>query len=294
MLTKSAARAFFIIGTSVCAVAFIGLTVDTFAKIPELTHASAITPEVARGKEIWEAKNCMGCHTLFGEGGYYAPELTRVMERRGPDFVAAMLRDPEAMYPGQRRMQNYHLSEQEISDLVAFLTWAGKVDLQGFPPVPNLVPIALPNGNGADGLARADDRPKVFNQLCVACHSLGGQGGHVGPALDEVGDRFDADYIKRWLHDPNAIKPGTKMPKLPISDAQIEELAAFLSHQTKKKEPVPADASASATDKPAPSASASASAEAPGSAAVPDSAQAPGSAAPTTHKAPGTDKDAKP
>ncbi|CAN5344949.1 hypothetical protein BH09MYX1_BH09MYX1_06290 [soil metagenome] len=233
MLTKSAARAFFIIGSSVCALAFIGLTIDTFAKIPAQTHQSEITPAIARGKETWEAKNCMGCHTLFGEGGYYAPELTRVIARRGPDFVRAMLRDPEAMYPGQRRMQNYHLREDEIDDLVAFFTWAGQVDLQGFPPVATLVPLAVPAPNAASGVARADDRPKVFNQLCIACHSLGGQGGNVGPALDQVGDRHDAEYIKAWLHDPSAVKPGAKMPKLPITEEQIQELSAFLSHQRK-------------------------------------------------------------
>lgn len=234
MLSKSAARAFFIGGTAICSVAFIGLTVDTFAKIPAQTHQSDITPAVARGKAKWESKNCMGCHTLFGEGGYYAPELTRVMERRGPDFVRAMLRDPEAMYPGQRRMQNYRFRDDEIEDLVAFLTWAGKVDLNGFPPRPTLMPIAVPSPNASAGLARTDDRPKVFSTLCMACHSLGGQGGHVGPALDQVGDRRDAEYFKRWLRDPFAVKADSKMPKLPISEAQILELSAFLSHQTKE------------------------------------------------------------
>ena len=98
MLSKSAARAFFLGGTAVCSLAFVALTVDTFGKIPEQTNAAAITPEVERGKALWEASNCMGCHTLFGEGAYYGPELTRVYERRGPDFIRAMLRDPEAMY----------------------------------------------------------------------------------------------------------------------------------------------------------------------------------------------------
>ena len=135
MLSKSAARAFFLVGTAVCSLAFIGLTVDSFAKVPALTHASEITPAVERGKEIWTAKNCMGCHTLMGEGAYYAPELTKVIERRGPDFVRAMLRDPEKMYPGQRKMQNYHFSEPEIDDLVAFLgALEGPVRPEALPP----------------------------------------------------------------------------------------------------------------------------------------------------------------
>ena len=138
MLSKSAARAFFLGGTAVCSLIFIGLTVDTFGKIPERTHADAITPEVVRGKALWEANNCMGCHTIFGEGAYYGPELTKVYERRGPDFIRAMLRDPEAMYPGQRRMQNYLYDERQIQVLLACLQSAGNVDLYGWPPQPTL------------------------------------------------------------------------------------------------------------------------------------------------------------
>jgi len=228
MLSKSAARAFFLGGTAACSLAFVALTVDTFGKIPEQTRAAAITPEVERGKELWEASNCMGCHTLFGEGAYYAPELTKVYERRGPDFIRAMLRDPEAMYPGQRRMQNYHFDERAIEDLLAFLQWSGNVDLNGFPPKPSLMPIAVP---GAATVAASVDRPQIYNQLCIACHALGGEGGAVGPALDGVGARRDRDYLRQWLVDPHALKADARMPKLPLTEGQIDDLVAFLSHQ---------------------------------------------------------------
>ncbi|MCC6846959.1 MAG: c-type cytochrome [Deltaproteobacteria bacterium] len=230
MLSKSAARAFFLVGTAVCSLAFVGLTVDTFGRIPEQTHSAAITPEVARGKVLWEASNCMGCHTIFGEGAYYAPELTTVYERRGPDFIRAMLRDPEAMYPGQRRMQNYHFDDRQIEDLLAFLKWSGAVDLNGFPPKPTLMPVAVPVPGKDGAVATSIDRPQIFNQMCVACHALGGQGGALGPALDGVGMRRDAKYLHDWLTDPHAVKADARMPKLPLTPGQIDELVAFLSH----------------------------------------------------------------
>jgi nitric oxide reductase subunit C len=229
MLTKSQARAFFLVGTALCSIAFIGLTIDTFKRIPTQTNQRAITPEVKHGKELWESNNCMGCHTLFGEGAYYAPELTRVIERRGEPFVRAMLRDPEAMYPGQRKMQNYGFSEPEITALVAFLAWAGGVDLNGFPPKPHLGTVAVSSAGGAP--VASTDRPAVFNQMCVACHALGGQGGQVGPALDGVGSRLDRAGLIRWLSDPLVVKPDSKMPKLPLTPEQIDELAAFLSQK---------------------------------------------------------------
>jgi nitric oxide reductase subunit C len=141
-----------------------------------------------------------------------------------------MLRDPEAMYPGQRRMQNYHFTEAQIDDLVAFLEWIGGVDLNGFPASPHAQRRGRAGRPRRRQRRRTDHRrPQVFNQLCVACHALGGQGGAVGPALDRVGDRFDAAYLQRWLQNPQQVRPAPRCRKLPLTEAQVRELVAFLS-----------------------------------------------------------------
>jgi nitric oxide reductase subunit C len=188
---------------------------------------------VIRGKHLFEKNNCMGCHTIFGEGAYYAPELTKVFERRGSVFIKAILKDPEAMYPGQRKMVNNNLSEDEISDLTEFLKWIGNVDTNGFPPKPTMNMVASANSGGAstetEAVVNRANRPQVFNQLCVACHSLKGQGGSVGPALDGVGSRFDSKYLEKWIRDPLSVKADSKMPKLPLSEADVAELVAYLS-----------------------------------------------------------------
>ncbi|MBL8735268.1 MAG: c-type cytochrome [Planctomycetes bacterium] len=232
MLSKSAARWFFLGGTVFCFGAFVLLTLDTLRRIPAQTNQEAMTPEVVRGKHLWDSSNCMGCHTLLGEGAYYAPELTRVYERRGPAFITAMLKDPEAMYPGQRRMENYGFDDGQIADLVAFLQWIGTMDLNGFPAKPTLGAVAVVASASGEVVAGTGDRPMVFNQMCIACHSLGGQGGQVGPALDGVGNRLTVEFIKQWLRDPVAVKPDSKMPKLPLGEETITELVAFLSKQT--------------------------------------------------------------
>lgn len=233
MLSKSAARRFFLAGTAICSVAFILLTVDTIRQVPKQTNEQEMTAQVVQGKHIWESNNCMGCHTILGEGAYYAPELTKVYERRGPVFIRAMIKDPQAMYPGDRKMVKYNFSDDEIEALVAFFKWIGGIDRNGFPAKPNLVQVAVQAEANLSGGAIAPtlNRPQIFNQMCLACHSFGGQGGNVGPALDTVGDRRDKDNIISWLHDPQAVKPGAKMPKLPLSETDINELAAFLSLQ---------------------------------------------------------------
>ena len=72
MLSKSQAKTFFLLGTAVCTAAFVGLTIDTFQRMPAQTKQENLTAEVIRGKHIFERNNCMGCHTIMGEGGYYA------------------------------------------------------------------------------------------------------------------------------------------------------------------------------------------------------------------------------
>ena len=224
MLSKSQARAFFLGGTALCAVAFIGLTLDTFRRIPDQTKNANITKEVEHGKQLWESNNCMGCHPLFGEGAYYAPELTKVYDRRGEQFIRSMLTDPEKMYPGQRKMQKYDFTEEDKTALIAFFKWAGEVDLNGFPPPP-------PLASGTAQTAKLETQPLVFKQTCTTCHALAGQGGTIGPALDGVGGRRDAEYLRKWLKDPASLKADSKMPKLGLTDEQVEELAKFLESQ---------------------------------------------------------------
>lgn len=218
MLSKSQAKAFFLIGTGVCFAAFIGLTLDTFKRMPSQTKQEKMTAEVIRGKHLFDRNNCMGCHTILGEGAYYAPELTKVFERRGEAFIKAMLKDPQAMYPDSRKMTNYHFTDQEISDLTEFLKWIGEMDLNGFPPKPDLAPSTV-----------AGKQPQMFKQVCVSCHSIRGQGGQVGPALDGVGSRRDANFLKAWLENPLAVKADSKMPKFPLTESEINELVTYLS-----------------------------------------------------------------
>lgn len=221
MLSKSQARAFFLGGTVIFSLVFVVLTVDTFNRIPGQTNSKDLTPEVIRGKHLFERNNCMGCHTILGEGAYYAPELTRVWERRGETYIKAMLKDPQGMFPNDRKMTNYHFSDQEISDLAQFLKWIGQMDLNGFPPRAQAV--------SATASAAVIARPVTFNQLCTACHSLDGQGGQIGPALDGVGAKFDEAYFRKRLTDPQSIQVDSKMPKLPLSEDNLNELVQFLS-----------------------------------------------------------------
>ncbi len=137
MLSKSQARTFFMGGTAVTFAVFLGLSWHSLSvEVPKKTHEENLTPQVVEGKQLWEENNCMGCHTILGEGAYYAPELTKVVERRGEAYIKAALMSKVPWSPRGRKMVAYGFSEKEANDLVAFLTWIGNTDLNGFPAKP--------------------------------------------------------------------------------------------------------------------------------------------------------------
>ena len=88
---------------------------------------------------------------------------------------------------------------------------------------------------GNDQLAQQGQQV-FFSAGCVGCHTINGPqvngqkaAGTIGPNLTHVGSRgiiaggvltqTEAN-ISKWVHDPPAIKPGTKMPKLGLTQAQ--------------------------------------------------------------------------
>ncbi len=135
MLSKKQARAFFLGGTLVTFLIFIGLTVYSLSKGQDQSNYEKITEQVVRGKALWESNNCMGCHTILGEGAYYAPELTKVLERRGEGYVKSVLMTPNPWEPNGRKMVAYGFTEDQANDLVAFFDWIDKIDLNGFDRV---------------------------------------------------------------------------------------------------------------------------------------------------------------
>jgi len=135
MLSKKQARAFFLVGTLVTFLIFIGLTIFSFGKAQDQTNHENITESVVRGKNLWDSNNCMGCHTLLGEGGYYAPELTKVIDRRGKGYIKAVLMSKVPWSPNERQMVAYGFSNEEAEDLIAFFDWIGNIDLNGFDRV---------------------------------------------------------------------------------------------------------------------------------------------------------------
>ncbi|MET4733415.1 nitric oxide reductase subunit C [Thalassospira sp. MBR-102] len=142
-LTKSAARNIFYGGTIFFLVIFIGLTLHSHNYIVnESSNQDQLTPSVVAGKHVWERNSCINCHTLLGEGAYFAPELGNVWVRYGgkddPEGARDMLKAWMAAQPtgieGRRQMPQFNLTDQELDELVDFLKWTSEINTQNWPP----------------------------------------------------------------------------------------------------------------------------------------------------------------
>jgi mono/diheme cytochrome c family protein len=77
-------------------------------------------------------------------------------------------------------------------------------------------------------LAEVGKRLYANKYGCNGCHSVGGEGGKVGPALDRAGFRLNGTWIYRWVKYPQAMKPETRMPALGLSDADAKAVTMYL------------------------------------------------------------------
>ena len=137
VFTKSMARNIFYGGSVFFFLLFLVLTFDTVNTLPKRDNSAAITPVVARGKLLWEENDCIGCHTLLGEGAYFAPELGNVYTRYGNSKEAIMgfiKSRPRDGIPGRRSMPQFNFSDEELDALAEFLKYASEINTANWPP----------------------------------------------------------------------------------------------------------------------------------------------------------------
>src|SRR5512134_1696446 len=134
-MTKKIAFRIFLLGTIASEIVFLAATWDTHRQVAVLSNVDRLSDQVVAGKRAFEKYNCNDCHTILGFGGYYAPDLTKVVQRIGEDGIRYRIKSPEAAFAKSwRKMPNLHASDAEIADMVAFFTWVGEVNNNDWPP----------------------------------------------------------------------------------------------------------------------------------------------------------------
>lgn len=100
---------------------FIAISAASFSPGREIYDPASISFQgftAVDGKRIFQAYNCMGCHTLLGNGAYFAPDITGVYATNGPAWLMAWFEKPE-VWPEQ----------PAVAQWIATLIQSGDVDV---------------------------------------------------------------------------------------------------------------------------------------------------------------------
>ncbi|MBE3580795.1 MAG: c-type cytochrome [Thermoanaerobacteraceae bacterium] len=121
-------------------IAIGGLSLITYAAVLFLSLQPAIREpwplEAVAGKRVWQQKGCVECHTVLGNGGYAASDLTKMAERAGRDELLAFLTRPQVVHPSGPHSLHPVLTRDEAESIWHYLEQVNKIDTQGWPPRP--------------------------------------------------------------------------------------------------------------------------------------------------------------
>lgn len=208
----------------------------TTALLAQTDRAAALPHELLRPAErrsdyhpggdagrVLEDLRCLSCHSINGNGGDMAPDLTREGSAVQRAWLEDFMNNPNTLRPALiRRMPKFNLSPAEIktvSDYILSAYQAPGFDSQTLDA----------RQMGPDAAARG--KQLFYSKYgCHACHiaDYKSDKGYVGPALAGAGNRLTPVWIYEWLKDPDALRPGTLMPNPNLKDDEARDLTAFL------------------------------------------------------------------
>ncbi len=181
-------------------------------------------PVLTRGKNLYQAKGCRGCHELkdFERPASIAPVLSRVGEKVDAVWLAGWLKRPKDYLP-DNIMPFFDLPTEKIAALSAFLL--SKKSGQ------------TPAGQAVGG-GDIDNGKRLVEEVgCLGCHQVRENGGVFGPDLSRVAEKVDVQWEVAWLKNPRSFDPETVMPDFRLADRQIADIAAYLFSLGDGKEP---------------------------------------------------------
>ena len=198
------------------ALTFVGLILGSGQG--SATTESPLRGDPARGRRVFVKKKCVDCHAVLGSGGKVGPDLTGVGSGRSFFTLLGQLWDHsprmiESM--GGKGFRWPRMSETQMSDLVSYLYYLNYFDQPG----------DYKRGK------------KAFKEkACVRCHSIGGDGGSVGPPLDAYASA--ASPVKMltamWNHGPAMVRRFRMLGMKPASfkGSETADILAYLRATT--------------------------------------------------------------
>lgn len=199
---------------------------------------------------------CVSCHGPHGEGGVGKPLNTaqfRPDTSQEMDKVHELLRKtisrgrPGTAMPAWAQDEGGPLNSEQVNQVIVLIQqgdWEEVAEMAAKAPPQ---PVPAPGSTGASvpgappagaGDLAGEGRHIYAAKGCSACHGTSLQGG-VGPNLQHVASAPKiagtlppgAESLKKWISDPAGVKPGTAMPKLGLTERELEAIVSYLMQQ---------------------------------------------------------------
>jgi mono/diheme cytochrome c family protein len=184
----------------------------------------------------YERAGCYACHKTKGFDTNMrkpGPILTKIDSKLTKDWVTHWIRNPRAVKPttwmprfwynsNNNDKEDWPRNEAEINSIAAYL-------------FANAAPHELAVKNPPHGDAKRGE--EIVKSIgCQGCHVVGeGNRSEVGPRrtfgqpLENIGNKTTYEWIYDWVRDPKHYSPATYMPNLRLTDAQVADVATYLS-----------------------------------------------------------------
>lgn len=194
-------------------------TLLAFILLVFLTAAASLSfaqGDPVKGKASYGRRGCSSCHSIERIGGAVGPDLTQATLRRTEEWLLSWLRDPPSLLKGTDMPKVPWTTDDEIYDVIAFLKTFRKEADRGFLG-------KVPRKEAGRLLVEGFD--------CKSCHRIKdpGSGRARFPDLSKEGRKRKKPWLRKWLFDPQAVKPGTFMPTFRMTDEEREAVVEYLS-----------------------------------------------------------------
>jgi sulfur oxidation c-type cytochrome SoxX len=196
------------------------------------------TPHVNRGRKLFYAMNCYGCHKIDGMSeGTLGPDLTEAGKKFKIDYLWESIVEPRANLASSF-MPKFNLPEEDVKALVIFLKSRRGVNfaetsLDRYKAHVENVAVVIPPGTAGE---KAGEQ-LITDRACTACHKLGNRDGGIAPDLSYEGLIRDNQWLMDHFTNPRSRVPDSIMPTFRFPEEDFQRITAYL---TSLKTPPPA------------------------------------------------------